>query len=104
MILKRVGVLSAAKIAGALYASMGLIIGCIIAVISALGAGFAAATQTSGAPGWMTALFGVGAVILLPILYGILGLVGGAIGAALYNLFSGLVGGLELEMQTSPNS
>ena len=30
--------------------------------------------------------------------------VGGAIAAALYNLFSGLVGGLELEMQTSPNS
>ena len=103
MVLKRVGVLSAAKIAGALYASMGLIFGCIIAVISALGA-FGAATQTSGAPAWMGALLGVGAVILLPILYGILGLVGGAIGAALYNLFSGLVGGLELEMQTSPNS
>jgi len=99
MVLKRVGVLSAAKISAAVNASMGLIFGCIVAVISMVGAGFAAATQTSGAPPWMGALFGVGALVVLPIFYGVLGLVGGAIAAALYNLFSGLVGGLELEMQ-----
>ena len=37
------------------------------------------------------ALMGVGAVIALPILYGVMGFVIGAIGAALYNFFAGMV-------------
>jgi hypothetical protein len=39
--------------------------------------------------------------VLLPLLYGILGFIGGAIGAAVYNLFSGIVGGLELELEAT---
>jgi hypothetical protein len=44
-------------------------------------------------------MFGVGAIIFLPLFYGVLGLIGGALGAALYNLFAGLFGGIELETQ-----
>jgi len=44
-------------------------------------------------------MFGVGAIIFLPIFYGVLGLVAGAIGAALYNLFAGMLGGIELETE-----
>jgi hypothetical protein len=32
-------------------------------------------------------------------MYGVLGLVGGAIGAGLYNLFAGIFGGIEVEVQ-----
>jgi hypothetical protein len=42
--------------------------------------------------------FGMGLVILFPILYGLCGLIGGAIGAALYNLVARWVGGLEVEI------
>jgi hypothetical protein len=41
----------------------------------------------------------VGAVIFLPIFYGIIGFVGGLISALLYNLIARLVGGIELEVE-----
>jgi hypothetical protein len=44
-------------------------------------------------------MFGVGAIILLPVCYGLLGLVSGAVGAALYNLFAGVFGGVEVDVQ-----
>ena len=36
--------------------------------------------------------------IAMPIMYGVFGVVGGAIGAALYNLVAGWVGGIEVEL------
>jgi hypothetical protein len=41
----------------------------------------------------------VGAVILLPIFYGITGFIGGIIMAAVYNFVAGVVGGVELDLQ-----
>jgi len=99
MVIRRVGVVSAAKISGVLYAAMGLIFGLIVALISSAGAGILAATQSQGSQGWLGPIFVIGAIVFLPILYGVIGLIAGAISAALYNLFSGLVGGLELEVQ-----
>ena len=95
MMLKRVGVWSAAKIAGVIYASVGLLGGLMFAGISLLGFGFASAAQNSDVPAWLGPVF-----VVLPIIYGVLGLIGGAIAAALYNLFSGMVGGVELDLQT----
>lgn len=102
MVLTRVGVWSAAKIAGVLYAAMGLILGSIFALISVLGAGMASVMETSDAPpAWFGAVFGIGAIVLFPIFYGVMGVVTGAISAALYNVFAGVVGGLQLEMRSS---
>ncbi len=53
-----------------------------------------------GAPG-LRALgfgFGLGAVIIFPILHGIIGAIAGAIGAAIYNLAAGWVGGFEVDI------
>jgi hypothetical protein len=36
--------------------------------------------------------------IAMPIIYAVMGVVGGAIGAALYNLVAGWVGGIEVEI------
>jgi hypothetical protein len=44
-------------------------------------------------------VFGVGAVFLLPIVYGIMGFLGGVITAVIYNLAAGAVGGLEVELE-----
>jgi len=44
-------------------------------------------------------MFGMGAIVFLPIFYGVMGIVMGALTAVLYNLFAGLVGGIELDIQ-----
>lgn len=95
MVIKHVGVLSAAKLYAAISFAMGLIFGVVIALGSMLG-------MTLGdpdTPAIIGMMFGVGAVILLPLFYGAMGFVFGAIGAALYNVFAGMVGGLEVETQ-----
>jgi len=97
MTLKRINPVSLAKQAGVLYAFFGLIIGAIIALVSLAGMAASVAAE-SGAPAWMGALFGVGAVIFMPILYGCLGLIGGLIVGALYNFVAGFTGGVEVEL------
>ena len=95
IVVRRFGVLSVAKIMGVLYALIGLIVGAFISLFALVGAAFL--SSNSGMGGGASVLFGVGAIILLPILYGILGFVGGVITAALYNLLAGMIGGIEIE-------
>ena len=98
MIVRHVGVWSVARILGVLYGCIGLIVGLCVALLSTAGFGIAAAQGGPDAPpAFVGALFGVGAIVILPILYGLMGLVGGAIMAALYNLFAGMVGGVEVD-------
>lgn len=97
MIIRRVGVLSAAKISAALYAAIGLIAGLFISLLSLIGAAAALGGQHGG--GAMGALFGVGSIVLLPLFYGVLGFIGGAISAFIYNLVAGVVGGIEIEVE-----
>ena len=97
MVLKRIGVLSAAKIVAAVYGVFGILGGLFFMSLSFLGAGIAAANED--APAFVGMLFGVGAIIILPVLYACMGFVFGALSAALYNLFSGMVGGIEVELQ-----
>ena len=107
MIIRRVGVWSIARLYGGISAAIGLIVGLVFAAFAAIGgvagamnSDMAAGARGGGlAVGGLSALFGVGAIILLPIVYGVFGLVGGGISAALYNLFAGLFGGIEVEVQ-----
>lgn len=100
MVIRSVGVWSMAKMLAALYAGLGLLFGALLAGISLVGAGIAASGQDeTGMPPWLGALFGVGAVVFLPLLYGLMGLVFGALTAVLYNLFAGMVGGIELNAE-----
>jgi hypothetical protein len=95
MVIRRVRPLSAAKVAGMLYALMGLIIGAFISLFSLVGG----AMMPKDAPGGFGILFGAAAIIVLPICYGIMGFIAAAISAALYNLVAGWVGGIELDVQ-----
>ena len=42
-------------------------------------------------------MFGMG--ILMPVIYGVMGFIGGVIGAAVYNLDARWIGGIELEVE-----
>jgi hypothetical protein len=101
MRVKRVGIGSAAKLSGSIYGAMGLFFGFVFALLSLFGAGLAQLGEASGdtPPAFIAAMFGVGAIIFLPVLYGVLGLVVGALSAAFYNFFARLVGGLEVELE-----
>lgn len=99
MQLRRIGVGSAARVIGALYGILGLIIGLIVACISLVAAGLV--SQNPDMPPWFGSLFGVGAIVIFPIMYGILGVVIGAVVAAIYNAVAGMVGGIEVELLDS---
>jgi hypothetical protein len=103
MTLQRIGVWSAARILGALYAGIGLVFGAVASVVGLASVLLGSSTQ-DGVGGLSGVLFGVGAILMLPILYGLLGLAGGALTAALYNLFAGLMGGVELEFEPRSNA
>jgi len=96
MIIKRVGPVSCAKITGTLYAILGLVFGCIVSLIAMVGGGFASDSARATGIG---AMMGIGAIVVFPILYGCIGFVATLIGAWLYNVLAGLVGGVEVEMQ-----
>ena len=95
MVVKRLAPMSFAKVAGALYVLMGFIFGGLISLVSIVGGAFA----PEGGNPFMGMLFGAGAIIILPIFYGVLGFVTTLIGAALYNAIASVVGGVEFEVQ-----
>ena len=94
MILKGIGVRSAAKFAGLLYGLMGLIFGAVLTLVSVIG------LSTGQTPGIQGLLFGVGSIIVLPILYGVMGYLMMAAMAALFNLVAGWTGGIEMNFET----
>ena len=93
--IKKLDVLSVAKI----YAIIGAIIGFIAGLFIALVGGFVGlAGGMAGLPGaGMAAGFGILAIIIAPIIYGIMGFVSGAIGAFIYNIVATKVGGISFE-------
>jgi len=100
--LKRVGVLSVAVTSAAVYVVAGFLVGILFALISMLGSGIAAMANQEGAgavPPFFGLIFGVGAIVILPVFYGFLGFVGGAIAAAIYNLMAKLTGGIEMTLE-----
>ena len=98
-VIRRVGVLSVAKILATVYGCIGFIVGAFVAMISVLG-GFAGLLSEEGrAAGVVGMFFGVGAVILLPVFYACLGLILGLLVGSIYNAAARLFGGIEVEIE-----
>jgi hypothetical protein len=96
IVVRRIGVLSLAKIQGTLYALLGLIVGAFVSLFAVVGG--AILGSLSNNPGSHAGmLFGAGAIILFPILYGVIGFIAGLIIGGLYNLVAAMVGGVEIE-------
>ena len=94
MTIKRVGPLSCAKVAAALYAVVGLVAGIFVSLAAMAGA-FAANEEAAGALGLV---FGVGAIIVLPVVYACMGFVMTLILTALYNRIASAIGGVEVDI------
>src|ERR1041384_8060116 len=99
---KRVGVLSLAKIFGLITVVIGLVIGVIYGlVIMAVGSAFLA--QAGGDRGGPAAFGGVliGLLVMIgvPLFYGALGFVMGAVYALIFNAASSFLGGPELQVE-----
>jgi len=98
--LKRIGPGSAFKVGLVTYAILGLVIGACFAFISMIAGslgGLAGSEAGAGAKALGMGM-GLGAIIIMPIAYGILGAIGAAIGAFIYNLAAGWIGGLEVDI------
>jgi hypothetical protein len=94
MIVKSVGVMSVARIAAAIDGIFGLIAGVLLSLAAV--AGFSLGQEVSSQVSWVGPLFGLGAILALPVLYFVLGFVGGAIGAWVFNNAAKAMGGLEI--------
>jgi hypothetical protein len=81
---------------GVTYALLGVIILPFFLLFGAIAGAAAAAHGGHALPG----VLGFGAVftIMIPIFYGVMGFVGGIIGAFIYNLVAKWIGGIEVEV------
>ena len=98
--LKRIGPGSAFKVGMVTYALFGLVIGVCIALFSLAAGPLGKLAGADASPGARALGFGmgIGAIIVAPIFYGIVGGIGGALGAIIYNLVAGWIGGLEVDI------
>jgi hypothetical protein len=94
MTINRIAPLSVAKVAATLYAALGLLVGALVSVVAMAG-GFTASESEFGP---LAILFGVGAIVILPIVYGCLGAIMLTLVAAIYNAVAWFVGGIEVDL------
>jgi len=100
--IRRVDPWSAAKVAGALGALVGVIEGLLLLAALLLGSGLIASLSPEGD---LAGMVGAGSVVVgvlvlfaAPLAGAVLGFVIGGVGAALANVALGFAGGLELEL------
>ena len=94
--LRSVGVLSSAKIFAVVQAAIGVLIGFLFLLIGVIGAALAPERQKLGMIGIVVI------AVLMPVFYGVLGFVLGAVWAFVYNLAAQTIGGLVLDLQAIP--
>ena len=95
MWLRQVGVLSVRLVDGALGATMGVISGVFMSVVSLVGASMA------GRMGTTEMMMGPIFLIIAPLMYGVIGFIAALLNALLnalvYNIVAGMTGGLEFQ-------
>ena len=91
--LRSIGVLSCAKIFTVVQAAIGVLVGFFFLVFGAVGAALVPGQRKIGMLGIIIL------AVLMPVFYGILGFVLGAIWAFVYNFAAQTIGGLELDLQ-----
>jgi hypothetical protein len=94
----RVRATSVGKVMGMIYGFLGLIAGGVATIFAIVG------NSVSNTEGGFGGIFlGVGAIIVLPIAYGLVGYIFGILSGWIYNLAAKWVGGLEIEVLDEAN-
>lgn len=102
MTIRRFGVFSVAKMYGLLMFIFGLIFGVLYGLFFII---FGAAMSAMGGGGDATAggassvVIGIVMMIAIPVMYGFIGFVMGAIGALVYNALAGMIGGVKFDLE-----
>lgn len=94
-VIKRIGVGSAAKVYGLTMGILGVFVGILYALMFSFLGGIGGSMPGYGA-------MGISMIFIMPILYGVIGFVFGALGAFVYNFVASKIGGLEIEL-SEPN-
>lgn len=96
MIIRRINVLSAAKIAAIIAFAIGILAGLMFFAMSSM---MPAPPEGMPNEAGMSMMKGMGAlsIIVFPVMYGIFGFIGGALQAFIYNLAAKFVGGIQFE-------
>ncbi|HLF17931.1 MAG TPA: hypothetical protein VI749_03440 [Candidatus Omnitrophota bacterium] len=89
--IKRLGIVSLAKIMAVLYGLFGLLMGLFVSLMKALG------IEATGEAAQLQSV-GFAAIIIFPIVYALIGAVSGLLTAFFFNLVVGWTGGLEMEI------
>ena len=96
-VVKRLGVFSLGKLMGITYACLGLLFMPFFLLAGGMAMLGAQGADRSAAIGG-----GIGMVIMaimFPVIYGLMGFVGGMIGALIYNLAARFIGGIQIELE-----
>ena len=96
MILQRIDPGSCGKVLGSLYAVLGFLFGVFVSLVSLVGA---VAPRVDFQGMVVPSVLGLGALIIFPVVYGLIGWILGMIGAALYNVVASFVGGIEIDIR-----
>ena len=91
-VIKKLGILSVAKIQGIIMAFIGLIYGILYSLFGNISESFTEAGVVGAGLGFV-------GIIILPIMYGVFGFIGGAVIAFLYNIAAEKIGGIEIELK-----
>jgi hypothetical protein len=94
--IKRFEPISVMKIAAICYALFGFVEGAIFSVFLAT-IPFAA-RNGANMPRFLAPVFGVLSIVFFPILFAVIGAIGGGLGAVIYNVAAKYVGGIEVEV------
>lgn len=104
MMIRRFSVLSVAKMYSLLLFVVGLIIGVLYGlafmIFGAAMSTFATRGEGQAAGGISSIIIGVVIMIAFPIFYAVVGFIAGAIGALIYNMAAGVVGGVKFELES----
>lgn len=92
--IRKIDPLSAGKVLGLIQALIGLVVGLFFSMIALLGIAIGGRDAILG--GLIT---GLGAVVMLPLVNGLMGFLSGVLGAFLYTAIASIAGGIELEIE-----
>ncbi|MGA9592019.1 MAG: hypothetical protein WBS18_02900 [Candidatus Acidiferrales bacterium] len=95
--IKKFEPLSVMRIAAICYGLLGVVEGALLALMFSVMP--LTAANVPHLPRFFGLLFGTGAIVVFPVLFALMGAIGGGLGAVIYNISAKYVGGIVVEVE-----